>query len=121
MGVTVTTWIMSLLNALGLFYWIHANHPVFIFTCDFALVMLGYGVLRFYWLGREWARWLVMLTCLLCFWNVKGLGLTKVSPVVKPTIVIEAILAVYLLYFLNTRLVRQWFNQSDRESTPNHL
>jgi hypothetical protein len=117
--VTVTTWLMAILNVLG--YATMAD-PVrrpadlavrFIFVTVFVLV--GYVVLWFYWRGRNWARWLVMLSCLLCFWNLRGLG--HRSLVVQAMIEAEALLSAFLLYWLNTAAARTFFARPRPEAS----
>ena len=72
-------------------------------------------VVLYYWLGRSWARWLVLVGCIFYLIGLKDLasqwhlhrsyasaGLTLGS----------AALAVYLIRYLHTRDVRDWLARS---------
>ncbi len=112
--VTVTTGLMCLTNALSFFLvnW-HRPNAGGVFFIYFFLIAVGYVVLYFYWRGRNWARWFVLATSVLCLWNLWGLRRTTPamldSPVGAPMIVVEAVIAIYLLYYLNTNSARAWF------------
>lgn len=63
--------------------------------------------------GMSWARWVIMIASL--FYLVGGLvGLMSLhkSPAHAVLGLVEALFAVYLLYYLNTPPVRAWFNES---------
>jgi hypothetical protein len=113
---------MSITNAMGFFdiNWQlpSARTRLLIFS---ALISIGYVVLWFYWLGRNWARWLVMIECLQCFWNLKYLynHPNPLAPRIEsPMIVLEAILALYLIWYLNTPTIRRWFQSNRTEDPP---
>jgi hypothetical protein len=78
------------------------------FVMTSAIIAVGYVVLIFYWRGRNWARWLVMFSCLLCFWNLRGLPHRNL--LLQCMLVAEAILAMFLLYWLNTGSARAFFS-----------
>jgi hypothetical protein len=122
-GVAITTGLMSITNAMGLFDidWQRPNAATLLFIFRI-FIAIGYAVLWFYWQGRNWARWLVMLTCLQCFWNVKGLFHPRpLTPPIEPLMVAsEAILAVYLVWYLNTPTVKTWFT-SNRAENPDSI
>jgi hypothetical protein len=74
------------------------------------LIAVGYLVIWFYWKGRNWARTLVLLTSLLCLYNLRFFfraGFTE-----RFMIGAEALLAVFLLFWLNTHDVRLFFRPS---------
>jgi hypothetical protein len=107
-GIKETAVLMSILNATGfaIIDW-SKPHPYIKFSIFTTIILVGYIVLWFYWKGRNWARILVLLTSLLCLynlyhWNHFGLrGQIMVGA--------EALLAIFLLYWLNTPKVRAFF------------
>jgi hypothetical protein len=107
-GLTATAILMSITNAMGwaIIDWSkpHAFTTFFFFT-DF--IVIGYAVLWFYWQGRNWARILVLLTSLQCLYNLRHWDHGGI--VERVMIGSEAVLAVFLLYWLNTRAVRAFF------------
>lgn len=110
-AVTATTWLMAILNALGLAFMADPAPGPFELAVRFVnlavFVTAGYVVLWFYWRGHNWARWLVMITCPLCFWNLTGLP--HVNVVAQFMIIAEALVAVFLLWWLNTVTARGFF------------
>ncbi len=98
---------MSIFNATG-FAIIDWSKPypytkLFIFT---TIILVGYIVIWFYWKGRNWARILVLLTSLLCLYNLyhwNRYGLRE-----QIMVGAEAVLAIFLLYWLNTADVRSF-------------
>jgi hypothetical protein len=107
-GLTETSILMSIANAMGwtIIDWSKPNAQVTfgIFTI---IIVIGYAVLWFYWKGRNWARILVLLNSLLCFYNLRYWSLRGV--VEQVMLGTEALLAIFLLYWLNTRKVRDFF------------
>jgi hypothetical protein len=120
--VTVTTILMCITNFVGFFLVNNWSNPharsVFVIYSIF--IVIGWIVLYFFWKGRNWARWLVLATSVLCLWNLwslRKLGLShgRVSifnnHVRVAMVIAEAIIAIYLLYYLNTASARKWFTQ----------
>lgn len=107
-GLTATAIFMSITNAMGwaIIDWSKPRaHTIFVIFTVF--IAIGYVVIWFYWKGRNWARILVLLTSLLCLynlrhWNHGGTAERLMSGT-------EAILAIFLLYWLNTKSVRVFF------------
>ena len=65
----------------------------------------------FYWNGHNWAAWLVQIQSVICL--VALLGLAKkwsTSHAGTFVLIYDAILSVFLLWFLNTRRIRGWFD-----------
>ena len=119
-AVTISTWLMAILNILGYaILWEPAAHKtrfaVFFFITIFTLtIAAGYVVLWFYWKGKNWARILVLLNCFLCFYNVHDLHFVlRVNPVEKVMLMGEAVLAVFLLYWLNTQEAKAYFKRGE--------
>jgi len=67
-----------------------------------------YAVLWFYWNGYSWARVLVLLGSLLGLWDLTAW--MHVSAFVRILIAVKTALALFLLYWLNTRSLRDYFD-----------
>lgn len=106
-GLTITTWLIGIMNVLGFFLvdWQFSDAGV-LFAVAIAVV-LGAIVLWWYWKGLSWARWIVLLESFWCLWSLKYLA--HATPVEVLMVVIEALLAVFFLVYLNTKPVRAWF------------
>jgi hypothetical protein len=109
---------MAVLNILGYaIMWEPEAHEtrliVFFFLLVFTLtIVAGYVVLWFFWKGKNWARILVLLNCFVCFYNVRDIHFfLGVNPVEKVTLGCEAVLAIFLLYWLNTREAKAYFKR----------
>jgi len=116
-GLTETAVLMSLTNALG---WLivdwskpHAATTFWLFTI---LILVGYLVIWFYWKGRNWARILVLLTSLLCLYNLRYF--LRGGIIEQVMIGSEAVLAVFLLFWLNSRNVKSFFRASRVSAKP---
>jgi hypothetical protein len=61
-----------------------------------------------------------MLESLQCLWNVKYLfHRNPLAPRIAPVMIAsEAILALYLIWYLNTATVRTWFQSNRAENPP---
>lgn len=77
-----------------------------------AFVLVQIASIPFYWLGKNWARWIVLIGCIRDLYGVRNIAhdwhrrhdiamLTGGS----------AALALYLLWYLHTDRVREWFSQ----------
>jgi hypothetical protein len=83
------------------------------------LACMGRGVLLLavwnYWQGRDWARIVVLLgSFVIAAKEISALidrDENLVSLMSQPLRFFQAILAIFLLYFLNTRPVRAWFKK----------
>jgi hypothetical protein len=109
-GISVTALLMSVCNAMGWFIvdWAkpHAGLTFSIFTL---LIAVGYVFVWFYWKGRNWARIAVLLTSVLGVYNLRYFS--PGNPVRTVMVVSEALLSIFLLWWLNTRPVRAYFRQ----------
>ena len=107
-GLAETALLMCLTNAMGWFIidWSQKRaHEEFVMNTAF--IAIGYVVLWFYWEGRNWARILVLITSVLAILNV--LFFRRAASVARVMIVVEALLAVFLLYWLNRGDVKAFF------------
>jgi len=117
-GITITTALMCLFLIIGIVITfarplpIPANSaasPSMIAT----LVHVGVIVytliaaicIWFYWSGKEWARWVVMIDCLLVFGKAWGTSHLNAEITIG-----QVLLAIFLLYYLNTAPIRAWFS-----------
>jgi hypothetical protein len=107
-GLTATAIFMSITNAMGwaVIDWSkpHAHAIFVIFT---VIIAINYVVIWFYWKGRNWARILVLLTSLLCLYNLRHWNHSGIAG--RVMIGAEAILAIFLLYWLNTLTLRAFY------------
>jgi hypothetical protein len=110
-GLREVTLLMCVLNLTGLLF-IDAGAPTIVAPLFIGFMLFGYVVLWYFWRGRNWARWLVLLTSVLALLNL--FGLPQATPLQAACIVMEAILAGFLLYWLNTASVRGYFITSRR-------
>lgn len=117
-AVTLTTSMMAVLNILGyaLLWDLRSPRSVIVniavlFT---VLIAINYVVLWFYWRGQNWARILVMLTSILCLYNLRGLS--NANLIVKAMLIGEAAVGVFLLYWLNTTSAKMYFKRTDKSS-----
>jgi len=113
-GIKETAALMSIFNATGFatIDW-SKPHPYIRFFIFTTIIIAGYVVIWFYWKGRNWAKILVLLTSLLCLYNLYYLNRYGLRGQVM--VGGEALLAIFLLYWLNTSKVRAFF---DRAKTP---
>ena len=107
-GLTATAIFMSITNAMGwaIIDWSKPGARS-VFVTFTVLIAIGYVFIWFYWQGKNWARILVLLTSLLCVYNLRQWN--HVGIVERLMIGSEAVLAIFLLYWLNTPEVRAYF------------
>jgi hypothetical protein len=108
---------MCLCNALGWFTidW-NKPHAITVFVAFTILIFIGYVFLWFYWKGHNWARIAVLLTSVLTIFNLRywqgGSGANRLM------IGAEALLGVFLLFWLNASRVREYFKAAVRTLKP---
>jgi hypothetical protein len=109
-GLTATSIFMSITNAMGwaIIDWSKPNARI-IFVLFTVTIAINYLVIWFYWKGRNWARILVLLTSLLCLYNLRHWNHGGIAE--RIMIGAEALLAIFLLYWLNTPMVRAFFRR----------
>ncbi len=107
-GLSVTAVLMCVCNAMGWFTieWDkpRAGTKFVLFT---TFILAGYVFVWFYWNGQNWARIAVLLTSLLTILNLRFVN--RGNAVNRVMILSEAILGIFLLYWLNTAHVREFF------------
>ena len=79
-----------------------------------AIVVAGYVVLWHYWCGRNWARIVVIIVSVIAVFDLVFILFPYKTAVLYDSIVIlEALLGLFLLYWLNLKDVRTWFKQTE--------
>jgi hypothetical protein len=85
-----------------------------------AFVVMQCVVVLYYWLGRSWARWFVLVGCIFYLIGLKDLSSQwhlHHSYVTAALTLGSAALAVYLIWYLHTRDVRDWFARGTATAT----
>lgn len=107
-GLTELTLLIGALNLTG-----------FLFIAELEVRWIPYAVigrfivLWYFWEGRNWARWLLLLNSVLSLYNL--FMLKDASPLQGAILVMETILGGFLLYWLNTETVRAYFRSGAGE------
>jgi O-antigen/teichoic acid export membrane protein len=73
------------------------------------IAAVSFVVIWFFWRGRNWARWLVLATSVLALLNVLLIPSSNLAA--QFLIGVEAAVAVWLLYWLNTEDVSRYFKR----------
>jgi len=123
--VTFTAALMALLTILGLVASFFVTLPVVPEGTPVsagAVAAIAHGSMIFgtvisaififlYWKGYSWVRWVVMIYSLFVIVSLVRIGKTfALSPISGVASIVSALLAVYLLYYLNTEPAKVWFN-----------
>jgi hypothetical protein len=73
--------------------------------------LIGLLFVFLYWKGYGWVRWVVMIYCVLTLVSLLGIRKAmQMSHLIGVSDVLKALLALFLLYYLNTEPVKAWFN-----------
>ena len=120
-GLSLSAALMAVCNVM---LWRVANpatHPHYLRTLTFWTVVIGIGfvVIWFYWQGKNWARIAVLIYSALCIWNLSAWSRFSSSPGLLTTpaqilLASKALLGVVLLFWLNTRPVREFFQSKSQ-------
>lgn len=74
------------------------------------IVIVESFVLWFYWRGLNWARWIVVVGCLLCFVSLRHfLGGPPVTRGHEVIIFYRIAIAIFIMAYLTTPSARAWF------------
>jgi hypothetical protein len=108
---------MAVTNAMGwaIIDW-SKPHAATVFVVFTIFIVSGYFVIWFYWKGRNWARILVLLMSLLSIYNLRHFARSGTTE--RVMIGVEAVLATFLLFWLNTRGVKAFFRGSSELQVP---
>ena len=113
-GVTVSALLMMLSLVAGLVIsYIHGDTSVIFWAVIIALSVVTY----FYWTAHNWARILVLIYCFLCVIPVRMDHHQWVLVRFSWVAACQALLAIYLLWYLNTRPIRAWFSKPHTPDT----
>ena len=107
-GIAETSILMSIMNAMGwaIIDWSKPNAAA-TFVVFTVLIVIGYFVIWFYWKGKNWARILVLLGSLLSIYNVRYFARSGITE--RVMIGAEAVLGLFLLFWLNIHSVKTFF------------
>jgi TonB family protein len=115
-GLNVSALAMALCNVMLWTVLNPATRPHYLRVLASWTVVIGIGfvVIWFYWQGKNWARIAVLIYSALCIWNLSGWSRFSSSPgflttPIQISLVSRALLGVVLLFWLNTRPVREFF------------
>jgi hypothetical protein len=112
-GVKVSALLMMLSLAAGLVIsYVHGDTSVIFWVVIIALSVITY----FYWTAHNWARMLVLIYSFLCVIPVRLVHHQWVLVRFSWIAAGQALLAIYLLWYLNTRPIRDWFGRSPHAS-----
>jgi hypothetical protein len=108
-GLIETTIIMCIFNVCGFVYLDSSmGHLAIQIIIGLLIVGISYIILWYYWRGKNWARILVIITSIIALLNLFDLANQNVIQQILT--LSEAVLACYLLYWLNTRKVKLYFS-----------
>ncbi len=107
-GLKETTILMCIFNlAAYIFIDFESLYLAIGLTVGTIVVILSFVILWHYWNGKNWARILIMMTSLVSILNL--LGIRNHNMAQAALIVLEAALGAYLLWWLNVREVKLYF------------
>ena len=108
-GLGAVTLLMCLFNGAWLLVMRpHGMSTKTLWLTSGSLVAISFLVIWYFWLGRNWARWLVLVASVVALANLAFLGFLGSGE--KLIAVGEGALAIWLLVWLNTRSVRTFFS-----------
>ncbi len=114
-GLKETTVLMGIFNVAGLIFFDpnskYLGIEIFLFT---ALIAVSYLLLWYYWQGNNWARYLVISSSVLSFVNLFSIGKHSVGQ--SSLLIAEAVLGLYLLWWLNTQPAKTYFGRSKKNT-----
>jgi hypothetical protein len=111
-GITVSALLMMLSLVAGLVMsYIQGDKSVIFWAVIIALSVIIY----FYWTAHNWARMLVLIYSLLCVIPVRLIHHQWVLVRFSWITAGQTLLAIYLLWYLNTRPIRAWFAGSSMD------
>jgi hypothetical protein len=114
--LTPTALALSLINVLGVLLLDPSAGSFRAFLLVYVLLAaVSFAVIWFFWRGQNWARWLVLATSALSLVNITSMpSLTRAGTIL---VVTEAGVAIWLLYWLNTKPVALYFRRAQWRPT----
>lgn len=90
-----------------------ANPPVPGSRAIFLLIaLIGFVIIRYFWKGRNWARWVVMIQAALAVLNPLIEASSRIATGMYLYMMAQAAFGLFLLFWLNRPEVRAWFQRS---------
>ena len=115
-GLNLSALAMSCCNVMLWLVFNPETRPHYMRVLAFWTVVIGIGFvfIWFFWQGKNWARIAVLIYSAICIWNLIAWSRLTSNPYLRstPTQVLlasRAVLGVVLLFWLNTRAVREFF------------
>jgi hypothetical protein len=120
-GLNLSALAMSFCNVM---LWLVSNpetRPHYLRVLAFWTVLIGIGFvfIWFYWQGKNWARISVLIVSAFCILNLRSWNSLTSNPYLRTTptqvfLASRALLGVVLLFWLNTRPVREFFQSKSQ-------
>ena len=90
---------------------------IYIHIALVAFLLVQFGLVFLYWLGKAWARWAVLVGCLYYLQGLRNVVREwNLRHEIAELTVAAATLSIYLLWYLHTERVRLWFALPKTES-----
>ncbi len=106
--ITTLLCLFNLYGIIGLFFLnIASEYFNYVAIAAVIVVLASFIVIGFFWKGKNWARILVLAASVLAIFNMYNFNLLHI--VSKFVIGGEFVFACYLLYWLNTKTVKEYF------------
>jgi hypothetical protein len=91
-------------------------HVIIIHVILLGLIAFEFFTVVSFWLGRAWGRWLVLAGCFFYLTGLRDLrSQWHNSHFTAELTVFAAVLAIYLLWYLHTEHVKEWFARNAPE------
>jgi hypothetical protein len=111
--LTHTAAVLCVFNVLGFLLYDPSAGGLATFVVLYGLLAsVSFAVIWYFWRGQNWARWLVLGMSALSLLNMASLpSVTRAGTVLM---VAEAAFGIWLLYWLNTKVVALYFRSTPR-------
>ena len=115
-GITITFALMCATTALDYLLILRQNRGSGRSILIYSLIVAAcYIFLWFYLQGRNWARWMVILLCVQSLWTARSLVHWPWTITLESlTLASEAFIAIFMIWYLSTPVVRLWFRGNQR-------
>lgn len=120
-GLALSVVLMGLCNVMLWAAFNPATQPRYLrlFILLTVVICIGFAIIWFYWQGKNWARIIVLIFSALSvlnlrIWNTVSLSSSFLVTPAHVLLASRALLGVVLLFWLNTRPVREFFQSKSR-------
>lgn len=111
--VTILLSLFNLYGIIGLFFLNTAAEKFrVVAVATVVIVTISYIVIFFFWCGKNWARLLILLSALLSIPNIYNFQQFHI--VSKFVMSLEFLFALFLIYWLNTTPVKDFFANNQK-------